>query len=74
VRLARALHMESFKRINPPESEPPMSNRLSTIATRQAQTRARDLLFAAFLAVATMVSITSVRSACEAATTHVAAR
>jgi hypothetical protein len=50
-----------------------MSTRLSTIVTRQTQTRVRDLAFAAFLALAAFVSVTSVRSACEAATTsHIA--
>ena len=51
------------------------NNRLSNIEIRQRNTRARDLLFAACVALAAVVSITSVPTACDAATpTHVAQR
>jgi hypothetical protein len=53
------------------------NNRLDNIATRQRKTRVRDLAFAACVALATVVSITSVSTACDAATpapTHVAQR
>jgi hypothetical protein len=51
-------------------------NRLATIATRQRKTRLRDALFAGLLAIAAVVSITSVSTACHAATApvHVAQR
>lgn len=55
-----------------------MMNRLDTIATRQKQSRVRDAFFAVALAVAALVSITGVQTACQAATTthavHVAQR
>jgi hypothetical protein len=48
-------------------------NRLDSIASRQRKSRARDLVFAAFIALAAVVSLTSVSAACQAATTaHVA--
>jgi len=50
--------------------EPPMPNRLDTIATRQRKSRARDVLFAAFVALATVVSLSTVAVAADAA--HVA--
>jgi hypothetical protein len=50
------------------------TNRLDNIATRQRQSRARDVLFAAFVALATLVSLSSVAVAADAASTHVAAR
>jgi hypothetical protein len=52
------------------------NNRLDNIATRQRRTRVRDFMFAAFIAVATIMSITSVATACDAAkpATHVAQR
>ncbi len=50
-----------------------MSNRLANIATRQTKTRARDLLFAAFVALAAVVSVSTVGAAVDAAT-HVASR
>ena len=53
-------------------------NRLDTIATRQSKTRVRDAFFAAAVALAAIVSITTVSTACQAATTshvvHVAQR
>ena len=58
-----------------------MTNNLSTtrldgIATRQKKTRARDLVFAACVALAAFVAITTVSTACDAATpaVHVAQR
>ena len=42
-------------------------NRLDTIASRQRKSRARDLLFAAFVAIATLVSLSSVAVAADAA-------
>jgi hypothetical protein len=52
-----------------------MTNRLATIATRQRQSRTRDVLFAVFIALATVVSMSSVAVAADAAsTTHVATR
>jgi len=53
------------------ESEPAMSNRLQNIVTRQAKTRARDALFAAFVALAAVVGITTVNTAAHAASTVV---
>ena len=50
-----------------------MSNRLQNIATRQTKTRARDFLFAAFVALAAIVSVSTVSTAVDAAT-HVASR
>lgn len=51
------------------------SNRLDTIATRQKSTRLRDAFFAACVALAAVVAITTVSTACDAATpTHVAHR
>lgn len=52
------------------------NNRLDAIATRQRHTRVRDAIFAACVAVAVVLSITSVSTACDAATpaTHVAQR
>jgi len=51
------------------------TNRLSNIEIRQRKTRARDILFAACIALAAVVSITSVSTACDAATpVHVAHR
>jgi hypothetical protein len=49
-----------------------MTTRLQNIATRQAKTRARDLLFAAFVALAAVISISTVSAAAAAA--HVASR
>ncbi len=44
-----------------------MSNRLATIATAQKQTRVRDFVFACCVALATVVSVTSVSTAAHAA-------
>ena len=50
------------------------SNRLDNIATRQRKTFVRDALFAGFVALAAVISITSINTAASAATTHVAQR
>jgi hypothetical protein len=47
---------------------------LDTIARRQRTTRARDLMFAAFVVLAAAISVTSVGAAAEAASTRVVAR
>lgn len=47
-----------------------MSTRLQTIATRQAKTRVRDALFAAFVVLATVISISSVGTAANAASSQ----
>ncbi|MBX3154736.1 MAG: hypothetical protein KF773_01965 [Deltaproteobacteria bacterium] len=44
-----------------------MTNRLATIATRQRSTRLRDAMFAAFVALATFVAVSSVADAAQAA-------
>jgi hypothetical protein len=43
-----------------------MSNRLASIATRQRRSRTRDLVFAAFVALAAIVSATSIGTAARA--------
>jgi hypothetical protein len=48
-----------------------MMNRLDTIAIRQKKNVVRDVLFAAAIALAAVVSITTVSTACQAATTGV---
>jgi hypothetical protein len=42
-------------------------SRLDTIASRQRKSRARDFLFATFVAVATLVSLSSIAVAADAA-------
>jgi hypothetical protein len=49
-------------------------NRLDTIATRQKKSFVRDVVFAAFVALAAVVSITGVGTAVAASSTHVAQR
>jgi hypothetical protein len=51
-----------------------MSNRLATIATRQRSTRLRDAMFAAFIALAAAIAVTSVGTAVDAASTHLVQR
>ncbi|MBL9014589.1 MAG: hypothetical protein JNL83_10460 [Myxococcales bacterium] len=51
-----------------------MTTRLATIAVRQKKSFARDVVFAAFVALAAVVSITGVSVAAAAANTHVAQR
>ena len=48
-----------------------MTTRLQTIANRQKQTRVRDAFFAVAVAIAALVSITTVSSACEAASSNI---
>jgi hypothetical protein len=50
-----------------------MTNRLSNIAARQTKTRARDLVFAAFVALAAVISVSTISTAADVAT-HVASR
>lgn len=50
------------------------TNRLDTIATRQKKSFVRDLLFASLVALAAVVSVSSVGTAVAAANTHVAQR
>ena len=50
------------------------TNRLETIATRQRSSRARDLVFAAFVALATVISFSSVAAAAEGASTPIVSR
>jgi hypothetical protein len=45
------------------------TNRLATIATRQRSSRVRDAVFATCLAIAGVVSLTSIGTACAAAST-----
>jgi hypothetical protein len=49
-------------------------NRLDTIATRQKKSFVRDVVFAACIALAAVVSITGVSTAVAGAHTHVSAR
>jgi hypothetical protein len=51
-----------------------MTTRLQNIATRQSQSRARDLLFAAFVALAAVISVSSLSTAAHAASTHIVSR
>jgi plasmid stabilization system protein ParE len=51
-----------------------MTNRLDTIATRQRGTHTRDLLFAAFVALAAVISASTIGTAASAASTHIASR
>lgn len=51
-----------------------MSNRLQTIATRQRKSRARDLVFACFIAMVAVLGATTVGATIHGAMTHVASR
>lgn len=51
-----------------------MTSRLETIVTRQRKSFVRDVVFAAFVALAAVVSIASVSTAVEASSTRVAQR
>jgi hypothetical protein len=51
-----------------------MTSRLDRIATRQRTSRVRDLVFAAFLGLAAIVSITSVQHVVTQSQNHVAQR
>jgi hypothetical protein len=61
--LARAVNKGLVKK------ELTMSTRLATIASRQRTNRARDFLFAAFVALAAVVSLSTVSLAADAAQT-----
>ena len=54
--------------------EASMSNHLATIADRQKKSFVRDVVFAALVALAAVVSVSSVGTAVAAANTHVAQR
>ena len=47
---------------------------LDSIATRQRSSRIRDAIFAAFVALGVIVSISTVSTVASAASTHVASR
>lgn len=49
-------------------------NHLDNIAIRQRQSRIRDAIFAAFVALGAVVSISTVSTLANAASTHVASR
>jgi hypothetical protein len=51
------------------------TNRLDTIVARERKSRVRDLMFASFVALATIIGMTSVSAACQAASpVHVVSR
>lgn len=56
------------------ESESAMTTRLQNIATRQSKSRARDLVFAAFVALATVISVSTLSTAAHAASTQIVQR
>jgi hypothetical protein len=49
-------------------------NRLDNIAIRQRNTRFRDAIFAAFLALGTVVSVSAMSTVAQAASTHLVGR
>jgi hypothetical protein len=49
-------------------------NHLNNIAIRQRNSRLRDAIFAAFVALGLIVSVTTISTAANAAATHVAAK
>jgi len=49
-------------------------NRLETIATRQRKSRARDLVFACFIAMVAVVGATTAGATIHGVMTHVASR
>jgi hypothetical protein len=51
-----------------------MNTRLETIATRQRRSRARDLVFASFIALLAVVGGTTIGMTIHSAMTHVASR
>jgi hypothetical protein len=51
-----------------------MTTRLQNIATRQSKSRARDLVFAAFVALATIISVSTLSTAAQAASTQLVSR
>jgi len=52
-----------YRRSLPFEKDPFMNTRLQTIATRQSKNRVRDAFFAACVALAAVVSISTVNTA-----------
>jgi hypothetical protein len=51
-----------------------MTTRLQNIATRQSKSRARDLVFAAFVALATVIFVSTISTAAHAASTQIVSR
>jgi hypothetical protein len=51
-----------------------MNTRLETIATRQRRSRARDVVFACFIAMLALVGGTTIGMTIHSAMTHVASR
>ncbi len=51
-----------------------MPSRLETIANRQRRSRARDLVFASFVALVAILGATAVGTTIHGALTHVASR
>ena len=51
-----------------------MPTRLQTIVTRQRKSRARDFVFACFIAMVALLGATTVGATIHAAMTHVASR
>jgi len=51
-----------------------MSNHLANVADRQKKSFVRDVVFASFVALAAIVSVSTVGTAVAAANTHVAQR
>jgi hypothetical protein len=51
-----------------------MTNRLDTIATRQRRSRSRDIVFAAFVALAAIISATTIGTAARASAPMAAIR
>lgn len=49
-------------------------NHLTSIETRQRNSRVRDAIFAAFVALGVLLSVSTVSTVAAAASTHVAAR
>jgi len=49
-------------------------NHLANIAIRQRKTRLRDAIFAAFVALGAIVSVTAISTAANAASTHIVNR
>ena len=52
----------------------PKTNRLETIATRQRSSRARDVVFACFIALVAVFGATTIGATIHGAMTHVASR
>ena len=68
--LARQQHMSLFKKV-----QTTMTNRIDTIATRQRTSRVHSIVFAAFVALAAVLSVSAVNTAVDVATpTHISQR